>query len=191
MGIQLDKGLVVALYCYCRQAERSLDHALSADQEHWCALREYYDAEKREGIASILKELTRLGGDLGNVPARAAIARTPLFPLFAPFRFLIRRIANLWKSSWTFSTDEVNFVLAKLTRFFHLLDGQEPGTHEELVNLRMDLSVCQWILANPTCGLPELRRARHIEHFGQADFIEHISLEKLVVSRRPLVRSAP
>jgi hypothetical protein len=183
MGVKLNRDTIVALYCFCRQAERSLDFALGSD-EQWRRLREYYDPQKREQLSSIFRVLTRLGADCRNVPARTSVVRVSFL---APFLFLLHRIANVWKSAWSFSLAEISFVFASLTKFASLLSVEKPATHNELIELRMDLSTCEWIIACRTCGLPELRQADHVEHFCQSNYIEHVPATRLRKSREARV----
>ena len=186
MGIRLDKGEVIALYCYCRQAERSLDHALSGCGEPWRGLQEYYETGRREEVLALVKLLTNLGGDLRKVPARAAIAH---MSFYSPMLFLVRRVANVWKSSWSFSRDEITFMLATMTRFLNVLETEEPDRLDERISLRMDLHACQRIIEDRSCGCRELRWANRVEHYLQPDFIEHVSLEQLGVAKKALVRN--
>src|SRR5262249_48252850 len=129
MAIRLEKGAVVSLFCCCRQAELSLDRSLTSDKQ-WQGLRQYYDAPKREGIQSLIELLTSQDIGLQNVPARGAVA---CISYFAPISYLVRRIANFWKSSWSFANGEICFILAKLIQFKNLLESEIPGRHDDLV----------------------------------------------------------
>ena len=46
MSVRVSKQAALTLYCYCRQAERSVHYALACPKQ-WLAFRAYYDGARR------------------------------------------------------------------------------------------------------------------------------------------------
>jgi hypothetical protein len=178
MICRLRKQSAVGLYCWCRQAERSIDLTLTGDLAQWARLKEYYDEHKREGIGSALKELKALGVHLLKPPAHEEVA---YLSFWSPFLYLFRRMLNPFKSAWSFSKDELTFIYSILDAVLRTLDSSERPDQDSLIQLRMRLYDCQWIIGNRMCGLPEFDKATYIEHFCQSRHLTPVTLEEMGV----------
>jgi hypothetical protein len=170
----VDKQLAIVVYCFCRQAERSIDSALSSS-EQWLRLVDYYAGTKRDGLNGTLDRLKSLGAAGQLAGTRDSVFQSS----FASWlRAFIVRPLNHLRSSWYFSKPELAFLYATLAKFVeHLRDvgSPQPG---QLIDLRMDLLSCQWIIQRRMGKLPGLEKATNIEHFGQSDYVAHATLEE-------------
>src|SRR5260370_29236145 len=59
----LDRRIVLAVYAWCRQAERSIDRTL-LNPDVWLPFTKYYDHRKREGLCAALEALCGRSGEL-------------------------------------------------------------------------------------------------------------------------------
>ena len=181
MRIRLDKRQVIVVCSYCRQAERSV-HFAHSNRSLWNAFIEYFDSRKKAGIIAIIDELKNMDLEPGTVPSREHIAPNSWFD---PFSFIFRRVTNPFRSSWTFSRSEIAFIRSKLEAFLGILNHSQPCESDVMIDLRMDLFVCSWMIRNRACGLPMLAKADHIEHFCQSDHVEHFTLEEMGIFEIP------
>jgi hypothetical protein len=185
VNCRLAKDSAVGLYCWCRQAERSIDFALTGGSAQWSKFTEYYDDRKRAGMASALEELKALGVHLLNPPAHEKVA---YLSLWSPFLYLLKRMRNRSRAAWVFSKEELAFIYSVLDKFFRTLDSRAKPDQEFLIQLRMRLYDCQWIIGKHLCGLPELARAAYVEHFCQAPQLTPVTLEEMGIRLPPALR---
>ena len=55
----IDKRFAIELYCYAREAERSV-HFATRGSDQWTLFREYYSSEKMEAVNRVVQELKGL-----------------------------------------------------------------------------------------------------------------------------------
>ncbi len=163
MRSRLEKRIAVRLFGCLRQAERSVHYALS-NRSLWGEFTRYYDTSRRAVIESLLDHLRGLNISGFAVLSREYFSRDDfLNPLTLVLNRLRRR-----KASWRFSNSELAFIYSALVAFEKVLDYNEPPAQESLIRLRMELLTCEWIIHHRMLGVPEIRRADHIEHFLQS-----------------------
>ena len=175
MRIEIDKRLALTLYCLARQGERSIDFSLSSARQ-WALLRDYYQGERRHRLLDLLGELERLAlrhpeGYSRDQWGRAGPGWVLAYPVLA--------LINRWRTRWLFSEDQVSFFVTAMTRLVQALSCETQPTTALLIDLRLDLYLCQWILEKKLVGVPFLRSASTIEHFCQADHLPSISWSQL------------
>ena len=181
MGASLKKNLAVTLYCHYRQAERSVHFALS-NPAQWLGFIRYYDPMKRKALASALEALRAVGTTDRGIPTREQFLRTCFF---RPWTFLLNQLRESATASWRFSEDELAFLCATLAAFDSVLDSHVAREHAVLIDLRLDLCTCEAIIENRLIGVAELRTARNIEHFGQSDYVRHVTFEEIGTGLEP------
>lgn len=176
MGIRLTKDLVLRLFCYAREAERSVDAALFAK---WSELRGYYDADKIAALSATvacLKALAPDGPDGGppftgeEICQRAAIGS---------LRTLCRRLIARTKRDWLFHDPEVVFMRSVLARFLEYLKAPEAPPGDQHITLRTELLHVQFVIEE-RCQLPELRRASRVNHFHYPSHRKPVSVEDVL-----------
>jgi hypothetical protein len=170
----MDKRLALTLFCYCRQAERSVDFALSSAVQ-WRRLCDYYDAQKREGLAWMLENLRSLNADCHKAPHRTAFA----IPVFAVFIAIWRLLTNPLRSWWAFPASELGFIYTTLATFADALNYQNPPELSARINLRMDFNLCESFIQGRMLGLPEFQKASTIEHFCQAAHVKSVTMDEM------------
>ena len=188
MKCRLQKETALGLYFWCRQAERSLDFTLTGGAAQWTRFTEYYDDRKRGGLVSALEQLRALGVHWLKPPSNEKVAR---LSVWAPFLYLFRRVLNPFKRVWSFSDGELAFIYSALDTVLRTLSSMARPDQAFLIELRMRLYDCQWIIGNRMCGLRELDKATYVEHFCQAPHITAVTLEEMGISLPPLKRPAP
>jgi hypothetical protein len=178
MKVTLDRKQVLFLYGSLLEAERSVDFALGLG---WAELRDYYVAEKRQTLRQLIDVLcraTQSHGPMLVLPDRAAFAR-----LTSPFADFMCQVLGgwiqRWRCSWSFSPDALIPMAACLQVFLSYLDRDNKPVLEDLVALRICLCEARSFIEIRCHGLPELRRARMLKHFGQADWISATRLTDL------------
>jgi hypothetical protein len=177
--MRLDRESVLKLFCYCREAERSVHHALDAP---WPDFQAYYAPDKTEAIESLIGQLSvgLTPGGTGLVPAESSEGHG-----MAPWRFFFRywfgRLIAPWERSWTFPERDVRHILATLTSLLRLLDVPARPDAHALIALRMAFYDCQRIIEGRCYGLRELEQARRIDHF-------HRTREQPVVQLADILR---
>lgn len=173
MGIQIGKQLALTTYCLARQGERSIDFALSSSAKHWGPLREYYDHDRLKPLHGLLEELQRLHRGHRRPYARDRLGRiTPGWVVSYPFRVCINR----WRGRWSFSAGEGSFIIDTIARLVSTLACETKPVSDSLIDLRMDLHLCEVIIEHRLVGVAMLKQAANIEHFCQADHIASVSL---------------
>lgn len=174
MAIVVEKALALRVYCLARQAERSIDFGLHS-QIMWNEMREFYDEERRSRVESAERALRALIPD-GSIPTlnRDGIPdrRTRLVPLY-----LGRLAINRFRTRWRFPANEVDLLSRTFASLVAVLQLHDKPQANELVDLRLDLAACQWIIGGRLMGISALRKAERIEHFGQAAHVAAVKWE--------------
>jgi hypothetical protein len=172
--VRLDKESVVRLYCYCREAERSVHRALS---DPWPEFRAYYGPAKTVPIHGLLENLAtavRAGGSCPDVSEREegfGIARWRFFLRYWFGRWLVR-----WEEGWFFPRREVCYMLGRLEALFRLLDAPTKPDAATLIALRKAFCECERIIEGRCYGLCEIEFARGIDHFNKTAWLPHVTL---------------
>lgn len=176
MKIMVQKKLALQLYCLARQGERSIDFGLQS-LPMWSEMREFFDGRRRSRLELAERTVLRLLPE-GNLPlsTRDEIPdRTAhLFPIY------VGRLAlNRFRSRWRFPVREVAFLARTFKSLVSVLQSPEKPDTNALVNLRLDLAACQWIIAGRLMGVSTLRRTQRIEHFGQSAHVASLKWEDI------------
>jgi hypothetical protein len=180
MDITLSKRAVLELYCYCRQAERSVDFGIASSAQ-WHGLIKYYTPEKRAKIISIVKSIEELvPHDYHTLPP---VCPTGLEPCGRLCR-VVKRCISLFKNTSNFSLEEIMFIYHSFRAFVTLLDETCRPFTSSIVEVRVSLHICELIIENRACGTPKLCQAANIEHYCQAAHIKAITLEQLGINGR-------
>ena len=178
MRVEIDRGFALKLYCYARQAERSVDFALTGPGQ-WTLLREYYTPERRQALNALGERLRPI------VPSDQPVLPREHFGK-ADFIWLLLRpitlILNHAKRTWRFAHTEVRFLTATFDSLLETLSKSSPPPASLLIELRMNLLMCEWIIARRLEGVTELQKASEIEHFCQSAYTRHVTMEELGVN---------
>lgn len=171
----LSKNTAVLLFCYFRQAERSVHSALTFPKV-WPQFLAYYDRAKQTEIAKVIDWLKDAGARRERVPSRQEFEQDYFW---IALRCLPALLCNRFKRSWSFSTRELSFFSATLEQLLRILGLAEPPETDELIELRMGCFDCHYIIASKLIGVPEIRKANAIEHFSQSIYFKHVTLQDL------------
>lgn len=175
---RLGKTTAIALVCYCRQAERSVDRVLTAPRQ-WSSFVAYYDEHKRAAIMELIAQLSRAGSEHAENLSRDDFAENVFI---GAIWSLVGPLLNKAKRYWSFTEKELSFFRSTLETLLRILQLPEIPKNQELVQVRMDLYVCQWIIDRRMLGVRELRDVARIEHFNQPEFLEHVTLRQMGVA---------
>jgi hypothetical protein len=176
MTIRLDRKTIVALYCYCRQAERSLHRACDPANQ-WSRFVLFYDVTKRAALRRLLSSArNRLPPELRTLPASSA---TPVIST-SVWRLVSGHLLARWKRVWLFHDDEIRFIVAGISDLLALLDAPTPPAMDTLIARRRQLLDCETIIEARCPGLAELRGARNITYFDQVPGGARIDVSELV-----------
>lgn len=175
MAILFSKKTALTLFCYFRQAERSVHYALSCPSQ-WRQFVAYYDESRQAQITALLGMLKDAGAVLDRVPKRQAVAPNGWLSMA---RSVAGFFLNSLKNSWSFSVDEVSFFAATLEELLKVLHLDEPLDKKKLTELRLDCFTCHYTIRQRLIGVPEIHRADTIEHFNQSKYVSHVSLQDL------------
>src|SRR5262249_22216779 len=170
-----EKSEALKLFCLARQAERSIDFALSSERQ-WDLLRHYYHSE-RLGMLECAVESLR-----GLAPAAATPISTDQafrLRLWWILTYPARKLLNRVRAFWRFKETELKFILQTFQSVIDSLRRRHKPNARTLVQLRMELLTCQLIIERKMVGLPQIREAERIEHFCQAPHIKPFKLEEI------------
>jgi hypothetical protein len=171
----LSKNTALLLYCYFRQAERSVHYVLSFPNE-WPQFVAYYDKAKQSQIVKVIGLLKDAGAGLDKVSSRQEFQQNGLWSVL---RCSIALLCNPLKRSWSFSIRELSFFYATLEHLLRILSYAEPREKNELIELRLDCFYCHNIIGRKLIGVPALRKADAIEYFNQSDYLRHVTFQDL------------
>ena len=176
MTIGIKKIEALKFFCLARQAERSIDFALSC-QRQWDLLRQYYEAGRLNRLESAVKSLQALipGAARPYATADTAFRISAWWILTYPARLIFNR----FRVSWRFQEAEAQFIVRTFESAVALLRQRQKPDAQLLVLMRMDLHACEVIIERKLAGVPETHQAQRIEHFCQAPHIKPFLLEEL------------
>jgi hypothetical protein len=83
------------------------------------------------------------------------------------------------RNEWYFPIRELSFFVTTLIALIALLDSAERPDQAVLVDQRMNLFTCEYMIKYRLAGVRELGRAAGIEFLGQSEFDTRITLEEL------------
>lgn len=178
MRVRLDRNQVVRLYCYTFQGDRSVAFGLGAP---WSELRDYYGGDRLSGLLRLLHDLR----EWSPSPDQLALEplRSQVFGKHRPpglFRVLFGKWLAPWRKTWTFTTRELTYMAAVLGELVRLLEqGQKPDL-AKMYELRQELCACRSLIEDRCFGMPEIKRARWLEHFWQAPWVTPVRLQEVV-----------
>jgi hypothetical protein len=174
MASLFSKDAAIKLFCYFRQAERSVHYAVSCPRS-WPLFVAYYD-DKQIAIAELIGMLRGAGA----VPEYAArhhplVRHGILSALHCAASFLV----NPWRSSWSFSVAELSFFSATLERLLEVLRATDLPDKDSLICLRTRCYEATYVIERKLIGMPEIRMARQVEHWFQSEYRRHVKLEDI------------
>jgi hypothetical protein len=146
---------------------------LSFGASGWQEFQDFYDDEKRSILAqslALLRPYDKIGlskTQLKSVENRLAFVRA------------IRFITNRWKTSFSISVYYLSFIRSALNRFWEVMHRPVIPSREEIIDVRMELWACQWLLDPHLASMKETAKARKVEHFGQSDYLQFIPISDL------------
>src|SRR5262249_31818184 len=149
---------VLKLFCFCREAERSIHRALS---DPWHDFLAYYTAARRMDITQTVEAANQLLGRFpacSQPPSPTEIHKRPSGSYMV--RNCLGRWLARWQTSWAFAAAEVCFFAVTLSALLRLLNEPQKPENDRLIELRMAFCDCEWIIESHCCGLPELDLAR-------------------------------
>jgi hypothetical protein len=178
MMVRLDKESVVRLFCYCREAERSVHRALG---DPWPEFQAYYGAEKVAPIRCLVGKLREALGDRNLSPLSSGRER----PLgIGPGRFFLRywfgRWLVRWEKCWSFSGRDICFIVTTLEALFRLFGTASKPHADALVALRMAFYDCERVIEGRCYGLREIERASRIDHFHSSPGFPWVQLPEIL-----------
>lgn len=172
----LSKNTALLLFCFFRQAERSVHVALTFPKT-WLQFLAYYDKAKQIQISKVIDLLKDAGAVLDKVPNRQELERKGWVSVV---RCSAALVLNRFKRSWSFSKRELSFFSATLEHLLGILGHAEPPKTDELIELRVDCFDCHYLIAGKLIGVPEIKKANAIEHFGgQSKHINYVTFQDL------------
>jgi hypothetical protein len=177
--IQLGKELVLRLFCASCQAYRSVHRALQ--DGYWSAFQTYYTSEKREAVRRLVERLIDLTPSAyRNSAAPRSEELSRITPSIGLFRVLFGTWIHKGRQNWRFAVEEIRFLTSTFQRLLNVLERPNAPPGEELIALQIELCNCSGIFEMHCYGLPELERARHIEHFDQTEWVQHWQLSDIL-----------
>lgn len=184
--IPLNKEFILRLACSLREAERSVHRGLTRP---WDDLRQYYGSEKTDAVRELaeqIKQLVPLRVQSLPAPRRSEIGRFAPGPGF--FQVVLGRWIGKCKKAWSYQDRALWYVATTLDALLRVLASPTRPTDAVLIDLRMDLSACEWVIEAPCPGMPELERTKRIEHFDYTPWVPHVKLAEVLA---PLIGPAP
>ena len=173
----LTKNTALLLFCCFRQAERSIHYAQSCPNQ-WPQFVAYYERAKQSQIAAVIGLLKDASAGETSVSSRHDLGQSGLRSVG---QLLAAFLCNPLKRAWSFSVQELCFFSAKLEHLLSVLDDSERRANKELIELRLDLFQCHYIISRKLVGLSEIRKADAIEHFNQSEYVTHVTFADIGV----------
>jgi hypothetical protein len=182
-SIQIDKDTVLRAYCLYGEAHRSVHRSLDAQ---WVDFQDYYRGEKTAALTRLVGRLSELAGP-GDVPARPITRVEAGESVSSPgfFRYYFGTWIARRKSSWSFPEVSVRFMTSTLMTLLAWLELPTKPDLDGLIALRMDFCNCLGIIDARCHGLPELERARLMEHFHQTEWLPTVTMAQVLGEQCP------
>jgi hypothetical protein len=178
MKLKFEKDLVIQLYCFTLQGERSIAFALGAP---WPELRAYYVGARVDALKRFTQRFGEWLARQGiSYPTLRSSELGPAFPSVGLWQYLLGKWMANRKSQWTFAASAAWIMASALRSLVQVLDSEVRPDQELLISLRIDLCTSRTMIENRCYGLTELKRARRIEHFWQADWIPSLKIEEIL-----------
>ena len=180
--VTLDRLLVVKLFAYLCQAQRSLHRAMCNE---WSNFQAYYRPARAAGVRELIHALDAAlpGLRRGGVPDKDKICKG--LPNVGPIRFYLGGWFTRGKRAFAFKKEEIVYIAYKLEALLGMLARPSKPTIAELVDQRLDLSIGEGILESRCFGLDEFKRARYIEHFDRTEWFPHAQLWEILGEPAP------
>jgi hypothetical protein len=173
--INLDRRTVLEIYCYCRQAERSVHFAIPSEAQ-WEGFLEYYGRGRIEKVEALVRKLEQF---LPKESPGAVLDRARLCLQEGFLARLAKACVSYWRESWTFGNEEIAFFCLALAAFLGLSNELHRPPVSSLIAIRQDLYLCELIIGSRVIGVPDLRRAAQIEHFCQSIYVRPTTFAQL------------
>jgi hypothetical protein len=175
MYLYFSKNTSLTLFCFLRQAERSVHYALSCPSQ-WSQFVAYYDKSKQTQISEVIGMLKDAGAVQDNIPSRQALAQSGLLSMV---RCTAGLLCNPLKRSWAFSVREISFFSVTLEHLLRILHNADLPKKEELIELRLDCFVCNSVIARKLIGVREIKKASSVEHFNQSEYVTGFTFQEI------------
>ncbi len=168
MKIPLDRITILKIYCYCRQAERSVHRVLNP-AACWSDFQAYYGEKcvPIDHLRQFLQTFLSEEKDHDLPLSREVFEKDSRLPGIC--QIILGKLLARWKSVWRFSPSEIAFIVATLRKFLLFCRSPSKPIAAELINLRMDFSSIEMVLEWRCYGLKEFQKACHIAHFDQGN----------------------
>jgi hypothetical protein len=176
--LRLDRELILKLYSYMLQAERSLDKALGAD---WSDLPAFYSPDRIEAIKQLVQTIRQR-----DIQCQSASLPRNRYHVFQGLRLpecmhlLLGKAIGERRKAWALPSLEVAFMAACLDAVVGLLGQTIKPDPNVLISLRMDLCVCRSIIEARCAGWTGIERAKNVEHFHHPEWKAPLSVEEVV-----------
>src|SRR5262245_23133011 len=151
--LHLAKQAALRVLAICRQAERSVDAVLHRSQSLWTALTEYYDADRRKLVKAAIVDLDCQGLGNGKMSEGWTAEKAP-----SRLRLAVDFVVNKWRRTFTLSANERDLIARSLSRLLSLIECIQQPAHEDLVQLRLQLTAAVGLLEQRLWGVRELRK---------------------------------
>lgn len=172
--MKYDNIMIEPLYCYFREAERSIDSVL-ADRGQWAAFVAY--CEHKLGPFRLLVE-TITEPYTANSEGRDHFAAETI-PHVGPMRLILNRILYAITKRPKFSYQEVIYINNSYNNFvnFVSLNSFESNL---AVSVRTAMYNSQFIIRRNTRGNALLEKFKYVEYFNQTPYIKHLKINEIV-----------
>ncbi len=179
MSVRLTKEQIIRLFCYCREGVGSVHRALFA---RWPELQAYYTAQKRADIRRLTEKLTvpHIAQDNRSVERILETMHSFWPETVFGLRTLWHKAARRWKSHWQLPDSVLHFIIMKLEALLSVLDQLDKPANESLIELRMGLCDCEFLIDFYCHGIPKLVKAQNIDHFEFPYRLTPVSIEELI-----------
>lgn len=183
MGTQadsLDYSLSLLVFTLARQAERSLDATLFG---RWSHLRSYYEGQRAERMMDAVGRLRFVLGtkDLPHhEDLRAGLESETEnderigMDLITPFR--------KHRKDGRFRLVEIQFMASSLQQFLIFLCSEKRPSRKLLMQLRLDLCQCEYIVEQRCQKAPYLTRAFAVEYLGMSEGARGVQIDEVMNS---------
>jgi hypothetical protein len=92
----------------------------------------------------------------------------------------LRFVSNPYRRRWAFPLEELAFFEAAIRSARQSIGTATCPPVREIEEARMNLATGGWLIERRLTGIPELRRAERIEHFGQAAHLERLTWDEVL-----------
>lgn len=179
MRIRIPRRLALKARCYFWEAERSV-HILLDPVSRWSEFSEYFGVQKKAEIADLLQELEN------HLPRSEVIRRISRADLAQQskgtgfFRLVFGPWLAPWQSRFAFLPLDLHYLLQSLKDFLAFLGNPQKPDSDFLIQLRMRLCDCGYILEDRCLGWKEMKEATKIRCFGWKPWFPTVTIQEFL-----------